>query len=324
MADSSDSISVDMETIYLGGKVSGPLDSDTKETIIGNALFRLQSDIDDPHTFADLFVSSSDPILLMRACAYYPNYGLGAFGIVPVLQKKRRLWCHWFEIWVIEYITRSHTYAIFMYMGSVSFHLRNFWAIFYNNIFLIGVRDEYPKSAWLVSKLGRLTVGVQFDPKFEKKEDARYRNLKNWNYAIRYGLGTGSPLSPSFNFGLELAQNLQFIVSFYQHVVVQRRVKNPLEDNEVVGITNYIDFGFELQTRIDDEKTSNDIHDSTFRVAASWQANKNILVKTKAGPLGSSFCLAFKSWWKPSFTFSMSVLQLLAMAEDDNGDEEPG
>uniref|UniRef100_A0A251RZX1 Uncharacterized protein n=1 Tax=Helianthus annuus TaxID=4232 RepID=A0A251RZX1_HELAN len=75
MADSSDSISVDMETIYLGGKVSGPLDSDTKETIIGNALFRLQSDIDDPHTFADLFVSSSDPILLMRACAYYPNYG---------------------------------------------------------------------------------------------------------------------------------------------------------------------------------------------------------------------------------------------------------
>ncbi|XP_035830409.1 uncharacterized protein LOC110944617 isoform X2 [Helianthus annuus] len=212
--------------------------------------------------------------------------------------QKRRLWCHWFEIWVIEYITRSHTYAIFI--------------------------DEFPKSAWLVSKIGRLTVGVQFDPKFEKKEDARYRNLKNWNYAIRYGLGTGSPLSPSFNFGLELAQNLQFIVSFYQHVVVQRRVKNPLEDNEVVGITNYIDFGFEVQTRIDDEKTSNDIHDSTFRVAASWQANKNILVKTKAGPLGSSFCLAFKSWWKPSFTFSMSVLQLLAMAEDDNGDEEPG
>ncbi|XP_035830404.1 uncharacterized protein LOC110944617 isoform X1 [Helianthus annuus] len=194
--------------------------------------------------------------------------------------QKRRLWCHWFEIWVIEYITRSHTYAIFI--------------------------DEFPKSAWLVSKIGRLTVGVQFDPKFEKKEDARYRNLKNWNYAIRYGLGTGSPLSPSFNFGLELAQNLQFIVSFYQHVVVQRRVKNPLEDNEVVGITNYIDFGFEVQTRIDDEKTSNDIHDSTFRVAASWQANKNILVKTKAGPLGSSFCLAFKSWWKPSFTFSMS------------------
>ncbi|KAJ0682092.1 hypothetical protein HanPI659440_Chr16g0643501 [Helianthus annuus] len=203
MADSSDSISVDMETIYLGGKF-------VDCTHCGLHA----SDIDDPHTFVDLFVSSSDPILLMRACAYYPNYGLGAFGIVP---------------------------------------------------------------------------------KFKKLE---------LRHTLCYGLGTGSPLSPSFNFGLELAQNLQFIVSFYQHVVVQRRVKNPLEDNEVVGITNYIDFGFELQTRIDDENTSNDIHDSTFRVAASWQANKNIL--TKAGPLGSSFCLAFKSWWKPSFTFSMS------------------
>lgn len=28
-----------------------------------------------------------------------------------------------------------------------------------------------------------------------------------------------------------------------------KQVKNPLEENEIVGITNYIDFGFELQTR---------------------------------------------------------------------------
>ncbi|KAJ0573297.1 hypothetical protein HanRHA438_Chr06g0264841 [Helianthus annuus] len=250
------------------------------------------SDIDDPHTFADLFVSNSAPILLMRACAYYPNNGLGAFGIVLVLQKKRR---EDYGVIGLRYgssnISLGATLMPYSCTQVLSVFICGFFGpFFYNNIFLIGVRDEFPKSAWLVSKIGRLTVGVQFDPKFEKKEDARYRNLKNWNYAIRYGLGTGSPLSPSFNFGLELAQNLQ--------------VKNPLEDNEVVGITNYIDFGFEVQTRIDDEKTSNDIHDSTFRVAASWQANKNIL--TKAGPLGSSFCLAFKSWWKPSFTFSMS------------------
>ncbi|KAI7741380.1 hypothetical protein M8C21_000840 [Ambrosia artemisiifolia] len=258
--------------VDLTATVSGPLDANTKETIIGNALFRLQSDIDDPHTFADLFVSSSDPILLMRACAYYPKYGLGAFGILPVLQKKR---------------VSSEDYGVIgLRYGSSNLSLGA-------TLIPYSLRDEFPKSAWLVSKIGRLTVGVQFDPKFEKKEDARYRSLKNWNYAIGYGLGTGSPLSPSFNFGLELAQN--------------SKVKNPLEDNEVVGITNYIDFGFELQTRIDDEKTSNNIQDSTFRVAASWQANKNILAK--AGPLGSSFCLAFKSWWKPSFTFSMSAIR---------------
>ncbi|KAL7256879.1 hypothetical protein ACSBR1_010754 [Camellia fascicularis] len=111
------------------------------------------------------------------------------------------------------------------------------------------------------------------------KDGAKYKNLANWSCAIGYGLGSGSPLSPSFNFGLELAKSLQFIASFYQHVVVQRRVKNPLEENEVVGITNYIDFGFELQTRVDDDKPSNVTPDSTFKVAASWQANKNFLLK---------------------------------------------
>lgn len=38
---------------------------------------------------------------------------------------------------------------------------------------------------------------------------------------------------------------LQFTQIFFNFI----QVKNPLEENEVVGITNYIDFGFELQTR---------------------------------------------------------------------------
>ncbi|XP_022884038.1 uncharacterized protein LOC111400839 isoform X1 [Olea europaea var. sylvestris] len=80
-------------------------------------------------------------------------------------------------------------------------------------------------------------------------------------------------------------------------------VKSPLEENEMVGITNYIDFGFELQTSIDDEKSLNNIQESTFQVAASWQANKNFLLKGN-----SSIALAFKSWWKPSFIFSMSEI----------------
>lgn len=86
------------------------------------------------------------------------------------------------------------------------------------------VGDEFPKTAWLVSKIGRLTAGVQYEPQFGKKDGARYKNLANWSCAIGYGLGSGSPLSPSFNFGLELAKSSQFIASFYQHVVVQRRV----------------------------------------------------------------------------------------------------
>ncbi|CAL5368159.1 unnamed protein product [Camellia sinensis] len=85
------------------------------------------------------------------------------------------------------------------------------------------VGDEFPKSAWLVSKMGRLTAGMQYKPQFGSKDGAKYKNLANWSCAIGYGLGSDSPLSPSFNFGLELAKSLQFIASFYQHVVVQRR-----------------------------------------------------------------------------------------------------
>lgn len=86
--------------------------------------------------------------------------------------------------------------------------------------------------------------------------------------------------------------------------------------------------------RVDNDKAKSSMHDSTFQVAASWQANKNFLLKVayfnmyfililsgtclvqlafihydvqgKVGPLGSSLALAFKSWWKPAFTFSIS------------------
>ncbi|XP_073155442.1 uncharacterized protein [Henckelia pumila] len=268
--------------------VAGPVDHKPEEKIVGNAQFRWQSDVDDPHTFIDLFVSNTEPILLMRSCAYYPKFGFGAFGIFPLLLKQR---------------VSSEDYGVMgLRYGSSNLSVGATVIPFTSG-------DELPKNAWLVSKMGRLTAGIQYEPKFGSKDGARFKNIENWSCAIGYGLGSGSPLSPSFNFGLELAKNSQFIASFYQHVVVQRRIKNPLEENEIVGITNYIDFGFELQTRVDDVKSPNNIQDSTFQVAASWQANKNFLLKAKAGPLSSSIALAFKSWWKPSFTFSLSAVR---------------
>ncbi|XP_059641319.1 uncharacterized protein LOC132283398 [Cornus florida] len=277
---------IDDPHVDLIATVSGPLDHKPEEKIVGNALFRWQSDVDDPHTFLDLFVSNSEPILQMRSCAYYPKFGFGAFGVFPLLLKKR---------------VSSEDFGVMgLRYGSGNLSIGA-------TLMPFSLGDEFPKSAWLVSKIGRLTAGVQYEPQFGSKDRSRFKNLANWNCAIGYGLGSSSPLSPSFNFGLELAQNSQFIASFYQHVVVQRRVKNPLEENEVVGITNYIDFGFELKTRVDDDKTSNNIPDSTFQIAASWQANKNVMLKGKVGPLSSSVALAFKSWWKPSFTFSISA-----------------
>ncbi|XP_028060610.1 uncharacterized protein LOC114264214 [Camellia sinensis] len=224
--------------------------------------------------------------LLMRSCAYYPKYGFGAFGFFPMLLKKRYVSSEDYGVAGLRYGSSN------LSIGATLMP------------FCLG--DEFPKSAWLVSKMGRLTAGVQYKPQFGSKDGAKYKNLANWSCAIGYGLGSDSPLSPSFNFGLELAKSLQFIASFYQHVVVQRRVENPLEENEVVGITNYIDFGIELQARVDD-KPSNVTPDSTFQFAASWQANKNFLLKGKVGPFSSSVAFALKSWWKPAFTFSISA-----------------
>lgn len=45
-------------------------------------------------------------------------------------------------------------------------------------------------------------------------------------------------------------KSLAQLLSHSEMVLVDlEQVKNPFEENEVVGITNYIDLGFELQTR---------------------------------------------------------------------------
>ncbi|XP_039017006.1 uncharacterized protein LOC120147762 isoform X2 [Hibiscus syriacus] len=277
---------IDDPHVDLMATLSGPVDHKPDERIVGNALFRWQNDLDDPHTFMDLFVSNSDPVLQMRSCAYFPTYGFGAFGILPLLFKKR--------VTAEDYGVMGLRYGSERLSAGVT-------------VMPFAIKDQLPRSAWLVSKLGRLTFGVQYKPQYGSKDEMKYKNMLNWSCAVGYGIGSGSLLSPSFNFGLELANSSQFIASFYQHAVVQRRVKNPFEESEIVGITNYIDFGFELCTRMDDTKTSNTIPDSTFQLAASWQANKNFLLKGKLGHISSSLALAVKSWWKPSFTFSVSA-----------------
>ncbi|KAL2944687.1 Immunoglobulin superfamily member 22 [Bienertia sinuspersici] len=260
-----------------------PLDDPHVDII---ATFRWQSDVHDPHTFADLFVANTDPVLRIRSSAYYPKYGVGAFGIIPLISKRRVI--------PDDYGVMGLRYG----SGNLSLGL---------TVTPFPKSDIFPRTAWLVSKYGRLTAGLQYEPLYSTKDDSKLINPKDWSCAVGYGLGSGSPLSPSFNFGLELANSSQFVASFYQHLVVQRKVQNPFEENDIIGITNYLDFGFELKTRLDDNSTTDKSPDSTFQIAASWQANKNFLLKGKAGPRGSTLALAFKSWWKPAFTFSISA-----------------
>ncbi|WOK91552.1 hypothetical protein Cni_G00243 [Canna indica] len=267
--------------------VTGPLGKNSGRTIEGNALFRWQRNLDDPNTFMDLSVSTNETMLRLRSCSYYPKYRFGAFGIFPLLNLKREL---------------PEDYGVMgLRYGSEKLSIGSTFMPF-------PLSRGTPTSAWLVGRAGRLSVGVQFKPLRESKKPMCFKDLNNWSCAIGYGAGSSSPLCPSYNFSLELVRSSKLIASFYQHIVVQRKVKNPFEESQVVGITNYIDFGFELMTRINQDKSSGGADNSSFQLAASWQANKNFLVKGKLGPFCSSVALAFKSWWRPSFTFSITAI----------------
>ncbi|XP_031493771.1 uncharacterized protein LOC116259913 [Nymphaea colorata] len=278
---------IDDSHVDLVATVSGPFDPKSGGNVSGDAIFRWQRDVDDPNTFMDLYMSSSEQILRMRSCAYYPKHGMGMFTILPLLLKKR---------------TCPEDYGVIgLRYGSGQLSIGTTFTPF-------SASAEFPNCAWAVGRAGKLTAGIQYKPLIGSTSREKLNNLINWSCAIGYGLGLTSPLSPSFSFGLELVKGSQLITSFYQHAVVQRRVKNPFEEDEVVAITNYIDFGFELATRIQEANAPNNT-ESTFQMAASWQANKNFLIKGKLGPLSSSIALAFKSWWKPAFSFSISAVK---------------
>ncbi|XP_044984193.1 uncharacterized protein LOC123451531 isoform X1 [Hordeum vulgare subsp. vulgare] len=274
--------------VDLVANVSAAGDKASGTEVKGDALFRWQKDLYDPHTFVDIHVSTSEPMLKLRSCAYFPEYRLGAFGTIPLLMGNNRLSSEDYAVLGVRYGSEN------LSIGASFVPLPE--------------SAEVPYGAWLVGRKGSLCAGALYKPLIGgNKHPMPYTDPKNWNYAVSYGVASTSPLSPSFNFSLELARNTQLIASFYQHLVVQRRIKNPFEDNQVVGITNYIDLGLELATGIDKSKPAESGNNSLFQLGASWQANKNFLLKGKLGPSKSSVALAFKSWWRPSFTFSVTA-----------------
>ncbi|KAK5846957.1 hypothetical protein PVK06_003258 [Gossypium arboreum] len=42
------------------------------------------------------------------------------------------------------------------------------------------IEDQLLRSAWLISKLGRLTFGVQYEPQYGSEDEMRYKNKLNW------------------------------------------------------------------------------------------------------------------------------------------------
>jgi hypothetical protein len=130
---------------------------------------------------------------------------------------------------------------------------------------------------------------------------------------------------------VELRNNQQQIaLSFLHHIAMQRAVKNPLEKGDVVGITNYLDVGLEMVVDTGGTgsgyptTTSSSVSSSQppiMRLGASWQANKNVLVKARAGLDGVAASFILRSWWQPAFTLGLAVS---SGGGGDGGDGEYG
>ncbi|XP_047043970.1 uncharacterized protein LOC124648221 [Lolium rigidum] len=256
----------------------------------GKAQIRWQRGLDNPDSFVDILMSTSKPTLKLRSSIYSTTYGVGAFAAFPLdLEKSAR---------------SEDNGVVGLRYGSQNL---SFGASFVPFLSSSEPPSVVPYGAWLVGRLGGFSAGAQYKPLSENKHSLPIEDLKNWDYAISYDVGSASPLSPSFNFSLELLRSTQLVASFYQHQVAQREDKWP-ETPDPPKITNYIDFGLELATRVGKDKPTDDAENSSFQIAANWQANKNFLVKGKLGPSKSSVALALKSWWKPLFTFSVTAV----------------
>ncbi|KAL6076131.1 hypothetical protein QOT17_003039 [Balamuthia mandrillaris] len=96
------------------------------------------------------------------------------------------------------------------------------------------------------------------------------------------GLGSEVMLSCSFD---PHTNDMGIKSSYFQRMATTRRILNPLEAANVTHITNYIEFGFEIDSKR--ERTD-------LRMGFSWQLNKNNLLKLKLDKETAHALYAFK------------------------------
>ncbi|KIY98614.1 hypothetical protein MNEG_9348 [Monoraphidium neglectum] len=177
------------------------------------------------------------------------------------------------------------------------------------------------EALWLVGRRDGVTAGLQLRPCLAlhdvsgalRSATAAAGGAPEWlravsSVAVAYSPAAGGRTrggQPAFTAAMEMQEGRSFIMSFFQHMAAVRQVFNPLESDSVIGITNYIDVGMQLQVPL---ATSDEGGGDTtgLRIAASWQANKNVLLKGRLGSDGVALLAAFKSWFQPSLALAVS------------------
>lgn len=93
---------------------------------------------------------------------------------------------------------------------------------------------------------------------------------------------------------------------------MRRKVQNPFERSDVVGIANYLDLGVEVRWQSLPPTSSVTVVNrppAVLDLAGSWQLNKNWLVKGSISSSGlASMSAMLRSWTTPAFTLGCSVV----------------
>ncbi|PPR89701.1 hypothetical protein GOBAR_AA30978 [Gossypium barbadense] len=118
-------------------------------------------------------VSFRFSVLRMRSCTYFPRYGFGVtaedYGVMGL-----RYGSGWLSagVTVMPFARKVATSQLItscgcQVMAETFVHFQHF-------------EDQLLRSAWLISKLGRLTFGVQYEPQYGSEDEMRYKNKLNW------------------------------------------------------------------------------------------------------------------------------------------------
>uniref|UniRef100_A0A7S3VUD1 Uncharacterized protein n=1 Tax=Dunaliella tertiolecta TaxID=3047 RepID=A0A7S3VUD1_DUNTE len=190
------------------------------------------------HTFVDWQGNSKRPgDAALRASVFDPASGWGMFATLPCAKR-------------------------------ISGALAQVGARYSSHSFTTGAivqpRSETLAKAWMAFRHGGLLGAIEWEPKASLLDisstlhrllaadsqvwDGSINMLRQQSkIALAYEPTFDTPAGQGhFSACIELRNGQSLAVSFYQHMAVSRRVFNPTEAKDVVGITNYIDLGMEI------------------------------------------------------------------------------
>lgn len=166
--------------------------------------------------------------------------------------------------------------------------------------FASGIRlnlETQEATAWLMGKIDALTLFVEADDTIDRLQSDPLSKK-------RFRMG-GKFSDGGWDVSMLGSSRGDYLLGVYTHHALTRRVVNPFEKEEVVGIANYVDIAGE--TRYSAAGGGNPAQ-ATMELAANWQINKNWLASAKLSSKGTvTIGARLRSWCSPGLLLGGSL-----------------